>query len=79
MEMGLDKYLAIGTNATPGTKLLSVSGDCNKPGVYEISMTESVEEFIYGDNYLGGIKNGKKLKGATGEQHNEVTEMRLVQ
>jgi len=46
MEMGLDNYLAIGTNATPGTKLLSVSGDCNKPGVYEIEWGMKLKEFL---------------------------------
>ena len=31
-------------------------------GVYEIDMTISVEEFIFSDEYCGGIPNGKKLK-----------------
>ena len=30
--------------------------------VYEIDMTISVEEFIYSDEYCGGIANGKRLK-----------------
>jgi NADH-quinone oxidoreductase subunit F len=30
--------------------------------VYEIDMTISVEDFIYSDEYCGGIANGKKLK-----------------
>ena len=46
LEMGLDKYLAIGTNATPGTKLLSVSGDCDKPGVYEIEWGMKLKDFL---------------------------------
>ena len=46
MEMGLDKYLTIGTKATPGTKLLSVSGDCKKPGVYEIEWGMKLKEFL---------------------------------
>jgi [NiFe] hydrogenase diaphorase moiety large subunit len=29
-------YAAMGTEKTKGTKLLSISGDCNKPGVYEV-------------------------------------------
>jgi NADH-quinone oxidoreductase subunit F len=45
-----------------GTKLISACGNINKPGVYEIDMTISVEEFIYSDEYCGGIPNGKKLK-----------------
>ncbi|MGB5436702.1 MAG: NAD(P)H-dependent oxidoreductase subunit E [Maribacter sp.] len=46
LEMGLEKYLKIGTNATPGTKLLSVSGDCEKPGVYEIEWGMKLKEFL---------------------------------
>ena len=46
MEMGLDNYLTIGTNVTPGTKLLSVSGDCEKPGVYEIEWGMKLKAFL---------------------------------
>ncbi len=46
MEMGLDKYLTIGTKATPGTKLLSVSGDCKKPGIYEIEWGMKLKTFL---------------------------------
>ncbi len=46
LEMGLEKYLAIGTPMTPGTKLLSVSGDCNKPGVYEIEWGMKLRDFL---------------------------------
>jgi len=59
---GGDEYAKIGIGRSTGTKLISASGNVNKPGVYEIELGLSVEEFIYGDNYLGGIKNGKKLK-----------------
>jgi NADH-quinone oxidoreductase subunit F len=45
-----------------GTKLISACGNINKPGIYEIDMTISVEEFIYSDEFCGGIPNGKKLK-----------------
>ncbi|MDG1729167.1 MAG: NAD(P)H-dependent oxidoreductase subunit E [Algibacter sp.] len=46
LEMGVDKYLAIGTKATPGTKLMSVSGDCNKPGIYEIEWGMKLKDFL---------------------------------
>lgn len=46
LEIGLDKYLALGTDATPGTKLLSVSGDCKKPGMYEIEWGMKLREFL---------------------------------
>ena len=59
---GGDAYAQIGIGRSTGTKLMSAGGNINKPGVYEIELGVSVEEFIYGDQYCGGIKNGKKLK-----------------
>ena len=55
-------YAAIGHGKSTGTKLISASGHINKPGVYEIELGVPVEEFIYSDEYCGGIKNGKDLK-----------------
>jgi NADH-quinone oxidoreductase subunit F len=62
LEIGGDEYAKIGVGKSTGTKLISACGNINKPGVYEIDMTQSVEEFIYSDEYCGGIKNGKRLK-----------------
>ena len=59
---GGDEYAKIGVGKSTGTKLLSVCGNINKPGIYEIDMTCSVEEFIYSDEYCGGIPKGKRLK-----------------
>jgi NADH-quinone oxidoreductase subunit F len=57
-----DEYAKIGVGKSTGTKLISACGNINKPGVYEIDMTISVEEFIYSQEYCGGIANGKRLK-----------------
>ncbi len=57
-----EQYATYGTAPSTGTKLISACGNINKPGVYEIEMNLSVEDFIYSDEYCGGIKNGKKLK-----------------
>ncbi len=62
IEIGGEEYAKIGIGKSTGTKLISACGNINKPGVYEIDMTQSVEEFIYSDEYCGGIANGKKLK-----------------
>ncbi|RYD59326.1 MAG: NADH oxidoreductase (quinone) subunit F [Sphingobacteriales bacterium] len=62
INMTGEEYAKIGIGRSTGTKLLSVCGNVNKPGVYEIDMTISVEEFIYSDEYCGGIPNGKRLK-----------------
>ena len=59
---GGDEYAKIGVGKSTGTKLISACGNLNKQGVYEIDMTISVEEFIYSDEYCGGIPNDKKLK-----------------
>jgi len=56
------EYAKIGIGKSTGTKLISACGNINKQGVYEIDMTISVEEFIYSDEYCGGIANGKRLK-----------------
>ena len=62
INMGGDEYAKIGIGKSTGTKLISASGHINKPGVYEIELGVSVEEFIYSEKYCGGIKNGKKMK-----------------
>jgi len=59
---GGEEYAKIGIGKSTGTKLISACGNINKPGVYEIELGVPVEEFIYSDEYCGGIKNGKKLK-----------------
>src|SRR6187551_1148406 len=62
INMGGEEYAKIGVGKSTGTKLMSACGNINKPGVYEIDMTISVEEFIYSDEYCGGIANVKRLK-----------------
>ncbi|HRG83045.1 MAG TPA: NADH-quinone oxidoreductase subunit NuoF, partial [Chitinophagaceae bacterium] len=59
---GGEEYAKIGIGKSTGTKLISACGNIKKQGVYEIDMTISVEEFIYSDEYCGGIANGKRLK-----------------
>ena len=62
------EYAKIGVGRSTGTKLISACGNINKPGVYEIDMTITVEEFIYSEEYCGGIKDGKKLKACILEE-----------
>ncbi len=35
-EMGPGWFAGMGSKGSPGTKLLSISGDCHRPGVYEV-------------------------------------------
>lgn len=62
ITIGGEEYAKIGIGKSTGTKLISACGNINRPGIYEIDMTISVEEFIYADEYCGGIPNGKSLK-----------------
>jgi NADH-quinone oxidoreductase subunit F len=62
INLGGEEYAKIGVGKSTGTKLISACGNIKKQGVYEIDMTISVEEFIYSDEYCGGMANGKKLK-----------------
>lgn len=62
VNQGGDAYAAVGIGKSTGTKLISASGHINKPGIYEIEMGITVEDFIYSDEYCGGILNGKKMK-----------------
>lgn len=62
INMGGEEYAKIGVGRSTGTKLISASGHINKPGVYEIELGVPVEEFIYSEEYCGGIIKGRKLK-----------------
>lgn len=62
VNMGGDEYAKIGIGKSTGTKLISASGHINKPGVYEIELGLPVEEFIYSEEYCGGIWKGRSLK-----------------
>ncbi|SEJ14427.1 NADH dehydrogenase subunit F [Dyadobacter koreensis] len=59
---GGDAYAAIGIGRSTGTKLISASGHIQKPGVYEIELGVSVDEFLNSDEYCGGIRKGHHLK-----------------
>ena len=59
---GGEEYAKIGIGKSTGTKLISAGGNINRPGVYEIDLGLPVEEFLYSDEWCGGIKNGKRLK-----------------
>jgi NADH-quinone oxidoreductase subunit F len=59
---GGDEYAKIGIGRSTGTKLISASGHIKNPGVYEIELGLPVEEFIYSDQYLGGVRDGHYLK-----------------
>ncbi len=59
IEKGPDAFKAAGKNGG-GTKLFSISGCVNRPGLYEYPMGTTLRELIY--EAAGGIRGGKKLK-----------------
>lgn len=60
IENGSAAYAAMGTEKSKGTKLFSVSGHINKPGVYEVELGYPLMDFI--NNECGGIRTGHTLK-----------------
>ncbi len=46
IENGSEWYKKMGTEESTGTKLLSVSGDCKMPGVYEVEWGMSINEML---------------------------------
>lgn len=46
IEMGVNEYLKFGMPGSAGIKLISVSGDCKRPGIYEIEWGMTVAELL---------------------------------
>jgi len=46
IDKGAAWFSAMGTDQSAGTKLLSVSGDCEKPGIYEVTWGLTIEELL---------------------------------
>lgn len=46
IQLGSFEYLKRGMPGSPGTKLISISGDCQRPGIYEIEWGMTVAELL---------------------------------
>lgn len=46
LEKGAPWFAHLGTDGSTGTKLLSISGDCAKPGIYEIPFGITIAEIL---------------------------------
>ncbi len=46
LQQGASWFSEIGTSQSAGTKLLSVAGDCKRPGIYEFPMGVTVQEVL---------------------------------
>ncbi len=56
LDRGWEKYAKMGVERAGGTRMMCVSGHVNKPGVYELPMTLTINEII---EIAGGVKGGK--------------------
>ena len=60
IRIGGKEYAQLGTETSTGTKLISVSGDVQRPGNYEIELGMSSREILFG--LAGGPRPGRSIK-----------------
>ncbi len=58
MIKGPEWFKKIGVEGSPGTKVLSISGDCEKPGVYELPWGVKIKELLD----MTGAKNTQAVQ-----------------
>ena len=61
---GADWFTAVGTGQSTGTKLLSISGDCTRPGIYEYPFGVSIRQIL--QDCGGGDAQAVQVAGAAG-------------
>ena len=59
LARGADWYKAQGKNGSVGMKFVGISGDVNRPGIFEVPMGTTYSELIYEN--AGGISDGRTL------------------
>ena len=63
LRNGAAAYTAIGTETSPGTRMVAVSGHVKRPGVFEIvNGTTTFRDLIYGEEYSAGHPRDNELK-----------------
>lgn len=65
LDRGADWFTQFGTKESSGTKLLSVAGDCEHPGVYEVPFGVTVNEVL--DLVGGGNAEAVQVGGPSGQ------------
>jgi NADH-quinone oxidoreductase subunit F len=60
IEKGAAWYKSMGTEKSPGLKIISLSGNVAKPGNYELPLGTTFRELIF--THGGGIPDGHKVK-----------------
>ena len=59
---GGQAYADLGVNGCKGRRFFSVSGDVQRPGVYEVPMGLTVRELLFGEGYCQGIAGDRPFK-----------------
>jgi NADH-quinone oxidoreductase subunit F len=62
IEKGAAAYRAIGTASSPGPKLFCLSGDIQRPGLYEVPFGVTFRHLLF--DLAGGLRPGRKLQSA---------------
>ncbi len=63
MVNGAAEFKKYGSEKSPGTRMLAISGHVKRPGVYEIEQGKvSFRDLFYGENFCQGIKDDNELK-----------------
>ena len=60
VERGAGWFKGFGTEKSPGTKVVSVSGNVQRPGNYEVELGIPAREIVYG--LAGGPPDGRRVK-----------------
>jgi NADH-quinone oxidoreductase subunit F len=60
LERGAAEYRKTGTDRSPGPKLFCVSGQIQKPGLYEVPFGATLRHVLF--DLAGGLKQGRKLQ-----------------
>ena len=62
---GAEWFAAIGSPNCPGPKVYCVSGNVNRPGVYEAPMGLPLRELIFGADFGQGVPDGRTVKAVS--------------
>lgn len=65
VERGAEWFASIGSPNCPGPKIFCLSGNVNRPGIYEAPMGLPLNELIFSEVYGQGVPNGRKVKAVS--------------
>ncbi len=72
---GGDWFSQIGSQQNPGTMLFTLTGDINRPGIYELPLGTTLSKLI--SNCGNGLKDGRRFKAAFLPGNSPLTESHL--